>query len=392
MEHTTRLAARLLLIPLTLFGLPTFAFSSHASAVAGANPRSPAPAACDGSWAVFPNPAPSGSLLLGVAAISATDAWAVGNQGVGNHYAPLAEHWDGAAWNLVDVPHSRLDSYFTAVSGSASDDVWAVGYTFSTFSRTLVEHWDGVEWTILPTPNPSPSANRLWGVTAIARDDAWAAGTTTSTQNDAEVAMILHWDGSRWRVSDGASLGGGTSELSGVSGTGPDDVWVAGRRTNGHDGLTQSLTEHWDGSTWQAVQALHHQNKPNVLTGVAAISPSSALATGYRHDGLRPLGLRWDGTAWSIANADRVDDTINNLYGVSADAAGDAWTVGYYYIPGDSQAQTLIEQWDGSAWHMVASPNDGTVSYLYGAATVSSAQAWAVGQNASNTALVEEYC
>src|SRR6266567_2111631 len=95
-------------------------------------------------------------------------------------------------------------------------------------------------------------------------------------------------------------------------------------------------------------------------------------------------------TARSTAARPRSHDTINTLYGVSADGAGDAWTVGYYYIPGDSQAQTLIEQWDGSAWHMVASPNDGTVSYLYGAATVSSAQAWAVGQNASNTALVEE--
>src|SRR5439155_19859409 len=43
--------------------------------------------------------------LAGVAATSASDAWAVGLRSGGScQYATLAEHWDGSAWSEVATP------------------------------------------------------------------------------------------------------------------------------------------------------------------------------------------------------------------------------------------------------------------------------------------------
>jgi hypothetical protein len=290
----------------------------------------------------------------------------------------------------VDAPHpGGTDTFIYGVSALAADDAWAVGWTGLLYTKTFILHWDGTRWRIVPSPNPSNGFNQLHAVAAIAPDDVWAVGSASA---DTEQALILHWNGRSWRVVRGAVLGEGTHRLNGVSGTASDDVWIAGHRTNGHDAVTQSLTEHWDGAKWEAVQAVHHQPNPNVLTGVTAVAPEFALATGYRKWGSRTLALVWDGADWSIATSEQVTNTTNVLNDISADVAGNAWTVGYYYIPGDGQAQTLIEQWDGASWHIVPSPNEGAGSSLEGVVTLSAEEAWAVGAGGNSFALIERYC
>ena len=63
-------------------------------------------------------------------------------------------------------------------------------------------------------------------------------------------------------------------------------------------------------------------------------------------------------------------------------SASDCWAVGYLW-PG-STYQTLIEQWDGSAWAIVASPNTSSThtNVLQGVTCVSAADCWAVGYSA----------
>ncbi len=51
-----------------------------------------------GSWRLVPSPAPAGSVLYGVAATSARNAWAVGTIRTGPpraHLTPLIVHWNG---------------------------------------------------------------------------------------------------------------------------------------------------------------------------------------------------------------------------------------------------------------------------------------------------------
>jgi hypothetical protein len=72
-------------------------------------------------------------------------------------------------------------------------------------------------------------AGALYGVVAIASDDAWAVGGIRRARNGKKAALILHWDGNRWRrAEDMGSIAPGTILYS-VSASGPNVVWAAGR-------------------------------------------------------------------------------------------------------------------------------------------------------------------
>src|SRR5436305_546774 len=67
-------------------------------------------------------------VLSGVAALTASNAWAVGGYDTGgtglNH--TLIEHWNGTAWSIVPTPDSP-PGVLNAVDAVSASDVWAVG-------------------------------------------------------------------------------------------------------------------------------------------------------------------------------------------------------------------------------------------------------------------------
>ena len=72
------------------------------------------------------------TLLLGAAARTSTDAWAVGEQFAGAGQAPpppVSYHWNGTAWSLVTTPRLGVSSALIAVSASTATDAWAVGFS-----------------------------------------------------------------------------------------------------------------------------------------------------------------------------------------------------------------------------------------------------------------------
>jgi hypothetical protein len=97
-----------------------------------------------------------------VAAISPTDAWAVGEQ---NLNQTVIEHWNGTAWTVVPSPSltaSGVQDVLSGVSEIGSSDVWAVGFSSNLGTgKTLAEHWDGTSWQIVPSANPGSGSNAL---------------------------------------------------------------------------------------------------------------------------------------------------------------------------------------------------------------------------------------
>jgi hypothetical protein len=71
-----------------------------------------------------PRAGPSDSDLWGVTALSATSAWAVGNENTGTfptfRFRPLVEHWNGTAWTLTPVPSPPPRGH-PAAAGHARD-------------------------------------------------------------------------------------------------------------------------------------------------------------------------------------------------------------------------------------------------------------------------------
>lgn len=144
--------------------------------------------------------------LHAIAGSSASDIWAVGDRG-------LALRWNGTRWSPVPT-HTTVN--LSGVWAAAPNDAWAVGSGGPTGGPRIL-HWDGADWNPVMASDPfSPSA--VWG---SAPNDVWIIG-------DSPVAAppLYHWNGNALIFE--RTPGGRPMLLSGVSGSGRDDVWLAG--------------------------------------------------------------------------------------------------------------------------------------------------------------------
>lgn len=171
---------------------PRWQTSSDLSLLAQGN------AASSHTWHVVRSPSRSGTYnsLNGVAAISASDVWAVGFYNNSNDVGrTLTEHWNGIRWSIARSPNTGFyTNDLEAVSAISSTDVWAVGYddTESGQAQRLIEHWNGNNWSIVPNPG---QMGGLFGVTAVAANDVWAVGSAALGDG------IEHWNGTQWSVT-----------------------------------------------------------------------------------------------------------------------------------------------------------------------------------------------
>lgn len=134
--------------------------------------------------------------LRGVAATSASDAWAVGCSGCLAEGAgvPLIEHWNGSVWQKVRGPGSGLAGLW-GVAATSSTNAWAVGTPSGPPHTTGIVHWDGSSWTPFSSPNPE-GAEHVFGVAAISPTSAWAVGETEAT--NPFQGVISAWNGLGW--------------------------------------------------------------------------------------------------------------------------------------------------------------------------------------------------
>jgi hypothetical protein len=309
------------------------------------------PVAARATGAVVPSPnvGKGPNSLSGVEVLAGEDAWAVGYRAPTDRpyrHAPLAEHWDGTAWRVINTPNpAGVSVQLEGVSGTGSQDVWAVGGISdpgSLDSSTLIEHWNGTQWQVVPSPNPGGPEwpDRLHAVTAVG---SWAVGTYWEPNGISykHRSLIERWNGNAWR----AVANPGTAELFGVSAVSRDDIWAVG----------PNQTLHWNGRSWTVVPPAIPAGNSIVLRGVAAVSSHLAWAVGFTQfscsDGLcaRPLIERWNGSAWVI-----VPVNVEGLGGLTAITAssGDAWTVGN----GGANGGLLVERLENGGWLPVSTP------------------------------------
>jgi hypothetical protein len=352
--------------------------------------------------AVASPPVGSEGNLTAVAALSATDAWAVGQyEAPDSLQRTLTEHWNGSSWTQIPSPNSsQRFNILTSVSAVSATDVWAVGYgaTASNNSAPLIEHWDGKTWSITPNPTTSQGDSTLSGVAAISASDAWTVGTT-SAQNSAggsirEEPLVEHWDGVSWKQVAGAALpavdpnSSTQRRLAAVTATASNDVWAVGSMDGG-----KSLIEHWDGSAWTIMPGVHPDEPEQTLASVSAVSATDVWAVGSGlGNGAGGCGLdngilveHWNGSHWSSVSFATPTNAsyIFSFNGIAAVSANDAWIVGGYET---SRTHThafvapVIEHWDGTRWNIVSSRALSTNRGFAGVAAAHGGQAWVVGQ------------
>jgi hypothetical protein len=338
-----------------------------------------------GSWKVVTSPnggsQASGNALLATAALSPTDAWAVGAEPNPDQYltATLAEHWDGTQWSIVptpaiSAPTVQLNS-IAAVNGS---EVWAAGYSDNPnclCGQTVVERWNGSSWTRLMTPNPG-LADYLTGIAATSATDVWAVGYEWIS-NITEIPLLLHYNGRTWKSFNTSQLQFG--QLSSAFAFATNDVWAVG-----WTGIVPNVTAlalHWNGTSWTRVAFPTENGGFIVLKSVSGVATNDVWAVGQYEffDGNGNLSLsarsyHWNGSTWTAATVGL--SGYSYLASVSAIASNDVWAVGegiVFPLPNELQ---VTFHWDGSKWNNVSNPEQGV---LYGVSASSSSDAWAVG-------------
>jgi hypothetical protein len=98
------------------------------------------------AWKQVTSPTPSGGAgLSGVTVLSADQAWAVGDT---NSADTLVEQWNGTAWKQVPSPSpgGSHGSALASVAAVSATDAWAVG-TAAFESDPVILKWNGSTWT-----------------------------------------------------------------------------------------------------------------------------------------------------------------------------------------------------------------------------------------------------
>jgi hypothetical protein len=369
----------------------------------------------------------------------------VGNYQASGGNATLVEHWNGTSWSLASPPAGTSQSALGQVACLSTTNCFAVGHFLSPAAggRTLIEHWDGTAWTIVTSPNPAgTTAATLSGVACASATSCFAVGTSsTNATSGTSKTLVEQWNGTAWSIATVPSpTGVAFAGFGGVSCPSSSSCFAVGQYSTGSDYKTlverwngtswsivasptpsgafflalngvscpsttncnavgnanqQPLIEHWNGTSW-TIATSPNPGGPTNLTGVACATTTSCEAVGtYAPSGQRTLVEHFNGTTWSIATTPNPAGATNAvLGGVTCVSATNCFAVGNWST--SSGSKTLVEQWSGTGWSIVTSPNPAgaTDSALSGVACPGAANCYAVGTyhaNASDRTLIERY-
>ena len=137
-------------------------------------------------------PADNASGYSAVIAPTKNDAWVFGGTNPGGTSSPAAEHWDGRRWHAWPLP-AGLSGFIVGAAASSPGDVWAVGGEYAL-------HWNGSRWAVAKTWS---QAGQATSVVAVSPGDVWVFGSS-SFSGEASLGA-WHYDGRAWTRSSGVA-------------------------------------------------------------------------------------------------------------------------------------------------------------------------------------------
>jgi hypothetical protein len=219
---------------------------------------------------------------LAISASGPGDVWAVG--GTVTATAPFVEHFDGTGWAEVPTPadlhlpaSGPMRVGLNAVVARGPDDAWAVGGYFFEGDGTerpeapVVLHWDGARWNVVDLPAPNDAVYVAYGVAATGPDDVWVVAQATGGGSETTPGLVLHWDGSTWSRATPASEPGTVLRVQTVDAAGPDDVWIGGAAVDASSGVERPVVEHFDGGAWTVVPLVERDGGSSTVVSVRVI-------------------------------------------------------------------------------------------------------------------------
>jgi hypothetical protein len=176
-----------------------------------------------------------------------------------------------------------------------------------------------------------------------------------------------------------------------------NDVWAVGI-SNDNATTSQTLAEHWNGTSWSILPTVNPGTRHNRLFSVSAVASNNVWAVGdYDINAANlfnsaTLAEHWNGTSWTKVTTKNPTSipgfSADDLYGVTAIDASHVYAVGQSFNfdanSGNGAFNTLIEFYNGTSWSVVPSANSSPDDYneLDTISAFSSTDIWAVGAHA----------
>jgi hypothetical protein len=343
------LAALVLLI--CLVGAGFLIVQNGRSAPVASSPSSGATPVLPKPWCTAPNALANTFYGSSISSLATNDVWSAGAQ---------VTHWNGNAWTVSFTPASQQDVLRSIVE-IAPDDIWVVGEHQGNgmASHPLTLHWDGSKWQNVTGPDAAAGGkNALVAVSGTAANDVWAVGFSVPLAGPI-APLIEHWNGSKWSITH---LSLSTSlQFTSIKALAPNNAWAVGYEYGTHAGknFIQPVTEHWNGTHWSAI------TNPNLsasgggsLYNINGDAANDLWAVGSQNSGSEMLSEHWNGSKWSIIASPQVSPSNSNwLASVAVSAPDNVWAVGRV---GSSQSgfQPFIEHWNGQQWQVMQDPTN----------------------------------
>ena len=296
-------------------------------------------------------------------------AHAPGGTGAAANPAPLPPpaHASGSrvvvpsTWSMVPSPNvgsPAQSNVLQGVSCVTSSFCMAAGDADNgTADQTLMEQWNGATWSVVPSPNTSPtSLNSLSGMSCVTSSFCVAVGE--AEVGSADQTLVEQWNGASWSIVASPSTSPTqANSLQAVSCVSASFCMAAGYANDGT--ADQALIEQWNGATWSILPTADSSpSLSNYFDGVTCASTTFCEAVGSSSNGSVYMTRidQWNGTAWStVATPNYPTATYNSLNGVSCAGASFCVAVGEADV--STGPVNLVEQWNGSAWSVVSVPD-----------------------------------
>ena len=318
------------------------------------------------AWSIVPSPDASGSSVTGtyvrsISCLSSKLCMAAGyyTQSGGHPDQTIIEHWNGTSWSVVASPDvSTVSNDLTSVSCVRSTFCVAAGYTISSsfVEQTLIEQWNGTAWNVVTSPDAGV-ADFLWGVSC-------KANSTTGTfcmadgyydlSSGAQLTLILEWNGTAWSVATSPN------PTHNVASPADATLWSVSCVTSGFcmaagdyetsSNVQQMLIEKWNGVTWKFVPTpdTSTAQENGLYGGVSCASKTFCVDASFCCNNVsfaQTLVEEWNGTAWSIVPSPDTSTSEDNLLQASSCTSSTFCMAVGRYTPASNVPQTLIERW-----------------------------------------------
>jgi hypothetical protein len=254
-------------------------------------------------WAQMPVP-PIDAYLLSVSGTAPNDVYAVGHDLNGYSFTPIMLHCDDNGWSTIEPPPSNgLVNVWANASG-----LFVVGR--EGFNAPVFQTWrrDGAGWTVVPLPTeldgPATFPNSTPAIGGTSDTDLYLVGPR---------GHLARYDGASWARMQGEA--GARLTMRAALGVGNDGAFAAG-------------SGFWQGARWGV---LLRQNagvwteeavpEADAYTGLWAASPTDVFASGIE------VGvLRWNGSSWT--EMPPPPGSYGDRYSVWGSSANDVWSAG----------------------------------------------------------------